>query len=468
MQIDKQPAPTAKQVTPIEDGNTKPLKSLDTLFIKTFGCAMNVYDSSRMSDLMKQAYGLRIVDDPELADVILMNTCSIREKAEEKVYSDLGRYKQIKDKRPDLIIGVGGCVGQQEGERIQKRAPYVDIVFGPQTYHRLPEMVKSIRRDRVRITEIDMPEIEKFDHLPIPKVEGITGYVTIMEGCDKFCTFCIVPYTRGAEISRPAADILLEVEQLIAAGAKDISLLGQNVNGYRGEGTDGETWDFARLLYAVGELEGMQRLRFSTSHPMEMTTDLAEAFAEIPALMPSIHLPVQSGSNAILTAMHRSHQRDDYFKAIDELRLHTPDISLSSDFIVGFPGETDEDFEQTLDLIRRVGYDFAFCFKYSPRPGTPAAKAEDNVPEDVKDARLQILLDELRVQSRERMERQVGKTVDVLVERAGKHDGDLQGRTPDFRLVHFAGNPRLIGQTIPVKVVEAFGMSLRGELVLAD
>ncbi len=444
------------------------LKSLDTLFIKTYGCAMNVYDSSRMSDLMKEAYGLRIVDDPKDADVILMNTCSIREKAEDKVYSELGRYKKIKDKRPDLIIGVGGCVGQQEGDRIQKRAPYVDIVFGPQTYHRLPEMVKEIRRDRVRVTEIDMPEIEKFDHLPKPKVEGISGYVTIMEGCDKFCTFCIVPYTRGAEISRPAADILQECQDLIDGGAKDISLLGQNVNGYRGEGVDGEEWDFARLLHAVGELEGMQRLRFSTSHPIEMSTELAEAFAEIPCLMPYLHLPVQSGSDDILKAMHRGHKREDYFKAIEELRLFTPDIALSSDFIVGFPGETDEDFEQTLDLVRRVGFDSAFCFKYSPRPGTPASKAEDNVPEEIKDARLQRLLDLLREQSRERMEKQVGKTVDVLVEHKSKNEGDLQGRTPDFRIVHFKGNPRLIGQVMPVRITEAYAMSLRGELVIAE
>ncbi len=445
-----------------------PLKSLDTLFIKTYGCAMNVYDSSRMSDLMQEAYGLRVVDDPKDADVILMNTCSIREKAEDKVYSELGRYKKIKDKRPDLIIGVGGCVGQQEGDRIQKRAPYVDIVFGPQTYHRLPEMVKTIRRDRVRVTEIDMPEIEKFDHLPKPKVEGLTGYVTIMEGCDKFCTFCIVPYTRGAEISRPVADILVECEQLIAAGAKDISLLGQNVNGYRGTGPDGEECGFAALLHLVGELEGMQRLRFSTSHPMEMNTELCEAFAEIPSLMPYLHLPVQSGSDVILKAMHRGHKREDYFKAIDELRLHTPEIALSSDFIVGFPGETDEDFAATLDLVRRVRFDSAFCFKYSPRPGTPASKAEDNVPEMIKDERLQALLELLREQSREGMAQQVGKSTEVLIESKGKNEGDLQGRTPDFRIVHFKGNPRLIGQTLPVKIVDAYAMSLRGELILAQ
>jgi len=445
-----------------------PLKSLDTLFIKTYGCAMNVYDSSRMSDLMQEAYGLRIVDEPQDADVILMNTCSIRENAENKVYSELGRYKKIKDKRPDLIIGVGGCVGQQEGERIQQRAPYVDIVFGPQSYHRLPEMVKEIRRDRVKLSVTDMPEIEKFDHLPKPKVKGLTGYVTIMEGCDKFCTFCIVPYTRGAEISRPSEDILAECLQLIEAGAKDISLLGQNVNAYQCENADGEKVGFAALLHLVGELEGMQRLRFSTSHPMEMTTELCEAFAEIPALMPYLHLPVQSGSDHILKAMHRGHKREDYFKAIDELRLFTPDIALSSDFIVGFPGETDEDFEQTLDLVRKVGYDSAFSFKYSPRPGTPASKAEDDVPESVKDERLQRLLGLLREQSRARMEQQVGKSTEVLIESKGKNEGDLQGRTPDFRIVHFKGNPRLIGQTLPMKITAAYNMSLRGELIIED
>ena len=444
------------------------IKSLDTLFIQTYGCAMNVYDSSRMSDLMREAYGLRVVDKPADADVILMNTCSIRENAENKVYSELGRYKLLKDKRPDLIIGVGGCVGQQEGERIQQRAPYVDIVFGPQTYHRLPEMVNEVRRNRVKLAEIDMPEIEKFDYLPKPKMEGFMGYVTIMEGCDKFCTFCIVPYTRGAEISRPVEDIVQECKQLIEAGVKDISLLGQNVNAYRGENQAGDTVDFAELLHVVGALEGMERLRFSTSHPMEMTTELCEAFAEIPTLMPYLHLPVQSGSDAILKAMHRGHTREDYFRVIDELRLHCPDIALSSDFIVGFPGETEEDFELTLDLVHQVGYDSAFAFKYSPRPGTPASKSEDNVPESVKDERLQRLLDVLRKQSRERMERQVGKTTQVLLESKSKNPGDLQGRTPDFRIVHLQGNPRLIGHILPIKITEAYDMSLRGELVIED
>lgn len=441
--------------------------SLDTLFIKTYGCQMNEYDSSRMVDLMKEAYGLRLVAKPEDADVILMNTCSVREKAEDKVYSELGRYKKIKDKKPDLIIGVGGCVAQQEGERIQKRAPYVDIVFGPQAYHNLPEMVKTIRRDRVRLTMTEMPEIEKFDHLPTPEVQGVSGFVTIMEGCDKFCTFCVVPYTRGPELSRPVNDVLDECRKLLEKGAVEINLLGQNVNAYRAEGPDGEEWDFTMLLYAVTELDKLKRLRFITSHPMEMTSELAIAFGEIPKLMPFLHLPVQSGSDRILKAMHRGHTRDDYFRMIDELRKHCPDLALSSDFIIGYPGETDEDFAETIDLVKRVGYDSTFCFKYSPRPGTPASKIEDDIPESVKDARLQTLLELTREQTRAATERKVGKTVDVLVEKEGKKPGDMQGRTADFKIVHFQGQPRQIGQIMPVKITEAYAQSLRGELLLA-
>lgn len=429
---------------------------------------MNEYDSVRMADMMKQAYGLRLVGLPEEADVILMNTCSVREKAEDKVYSELGRYKKLKERRPDMIIGVGGCVGQQEGERIQKRAPYVDMVFGPQTYHRLPEMVKRIRRDRVRLTEVDMPEIEKFDHLPKAEGHGINGCVTIMEGCDKFCTFCVVPYTRGPELSRPVADVLDECRRLLDAGVIEISLLGQNVNGYRGAGPAEEEWDFTMLLYAVAELPGLKRLRFSTSHPMEMTTELCVAFGELPQLMPYMHLPVQSGSDILLKTMHRGHDRETYFSLIDELRAHCPDIALSSDFIVGYPGETDEDFEDTLDLVRRVRYDTAYCFKYSPRPGTPASKSEDNVPEDVKDERLQRLLALTREQARECLLAQIGKTVDVLVERQGRRPGDMEGRTPDFKIVHFKGQTRQIGQIMPTRITEAYGQSLRGELILAD
>jgi len=448
--------------------NPAALKSFDTLYIKTYGCQMNEYDSSRMADLMKEAYGLKLVGAPEEADVILMNTCSVREKAEEKVFSELGRYRKLKEKRPDMIIGVGGCVGQQEGDRIQKRAPYVDIVFGPQTYHRLPEMVKQIRRERVKLTETDMPEIEKFDHLPKPAAHGVSGFVTIMEGCDKFCTFCVVPYTRGPEISRPVGDILAECRELLAAGNVEVSLLGQNVNGYRGPGPDGEEWDFTMLLYAVARLPGLKRLRFTTSHPIEMTEELAIAFGELPQLMPYLHLPVQSGSDRMLKVMHRGHTRDDYLRIIRQLRDHCPDLALSSDFIVGYPGETDEDFEDTLSLVRKVGYDSAFCFKYSPRPGTPAAKAEDNVPEAVKDERLQRLLALTRDQAKAALDRQVGKTLDVLVEKEGRNPGDMEGRTPDFKIVHFRGQPRQIGQVMPMRIVESYGQSLRGELILSD
>jgi len=445
--------------------NRKQEHTLDTLYIKTYGCQMNEYDSSRMADLMHEAYGLRLVGTPEDADVILMNTCSVREKAEEKVYSELGRYRKIKEKRPDIIIGVGGCVAQQEGERIQQRAPYVDMVFGPQAYHHLPAMVKQIRRERVHLTETDMPEIEKFDHLPRAVHGGFSSFVTIMEGCDKFCTFCVVPYTRGPELSRPVDDVLSECREVIEAGAVEITLLGQNVNGYLGTGPDGEEWDFSMLLFAVARLAGLKRLRFFTSHPMEVNEGLVEAFGELDVLMPFLHLPVQSGSDRILKAMHRGHDREHYIRLIECIREARPDIALSSDFIVGFPGETDEDFADTLDLVHRVRFDTAFCFNYSPRPGTPAAKLADSVPQDVKDARLQQLLAVLRQQTREFHHAHIGRTEDVLVERPSKTTGDMQGRTPDFKIVHFKGGPELIGNILPLSITGAYGQSLRGEPV---
>ncbi|HCS13901.1 MAG TPA: tRNA (N6-isopentenyl adenosine(37)-C2)-methylthiotransferase MiaB [Zetaproteobacteria bacterium] len=426
---------------------------------------MNEYDSSRMVDLMQEAYGLRLVGTPEDADVILMNTCSVREKAEEKVYSELGRYRKIKDVRPDIIIGVGGCVAQQEGERIQKRAPFVDMVFGPQAYHKLPEMVKQIRRERVHLLATDMPEIEKFDHLPKAVHGGFAAYVTIMEGCDKFCTFCVVPYTRGPELSRPVADVMRECREVLDAGALEITLLGQNVNGYIGIGPDGEEWDFSMLLYAVANLPGLKRLRFFTSHPMEVNDGLIEAFAELPVLMPFLHLPVQSGSNRILKAMHRGHDREHYFRLIERLREARQDLALSSDFIVGFPHETDEDFADTMHLVERVRFDSAFSFTYSPRPGTPASKVADNVPQAVKDERLQQLLALLRQQTRELHHAHIGRTEDVLVERASKSEGDMQGRTPDFKIVHFPGTPGQVGQIIPMRITAAYGQSLRGEPV---
>jgi len=441
--------------------------TLDTLFIKTYGCQMNEYDSSRMVSLMKKAYGLRLVAKPEDADVLLLNTCSVREKAEEKVYSELGRFRELKEDRPDIIIGVGGCVAQQEGERIQKRAPYVDLVFGPQTYHKLPELVNQVRRDRVNITALDMPEIEKFDHLPQPEAKGVSAYVTIMEGCDKFCTYCIVPYTRGHEISRPVEDILAECRCLLAQGVVEITLLGQNVNSYKFTLEDGAICDFAALLYKVAELENLKRLRFTTSHPLDMSENLIQTFTDIPQLMPFLHLPVQSGSDRILKRMHRGHKRAQYLETIEALRKARPDIALSSDFIVGFPGETEEDFEQTLDLVRQVGFDSAYCFKYSPRPHTPATRMKETVSEEVKDERLQRLLALMREQCQLALKAQVNKTVEVLVERRSRTQEDMQGRTPDFKIVHFTGKPRLQGQLMPVRITKAYGQSLRGEPVLA-
>jgi len=425
---------------------------------------MNEYDSARMVDLMRSAYGLRLVASPEEADVILVNTCSVREKAEEKVYSELGRYRRLKQQRPDLIIGVGGCVAQQEGERIQRRAPFVDLVFGPQSYHRLPEMIKKVRRERARLAAIDMPEIEKFDHLPRPHCPGPSAYVTVMEGCDKFCTYCIVPYTRGPELSRPVVDVLAECRRQLESGAVEITLLGQNVNAYAGEGPDGEEWNLAKLLHAVAELPGLKRLRFTTSHPVEMDEDLIAAFAEIPQLMPYLHLPVQSGSDRVLRAMHRGHTVADYLAIVERLRRARPEIALSSDFIVGFPGETEEDFAATLDLVREVSFASAFCFMYSPRPGTPAAKLADSVPPAVKKARLARLQEVVAEQTRAALAAQVGRTVEVLVERPGRRPGDVQGRTPDFKIVHVHAPHLDRGRLARVRITTAYGQSLRGEL----
>jgi len=428
---------------------------------------MNEYDSSRMAGLMKKACGLRLVANPEDADVLLLNTCSVREKAEEKVYSELGRFRELKELRPDIIIGVGGCVAQQEGKHIQKRAPYVDLVFGTQAYHRLPELVKQVRRERVKITSLDMPDIEKFDYLPRPEVCGVSAFVTVMEGCDKFCTFCVVPHTRGPELSRPVDDILAECRCLLTQGIVEITLLGQNVNAYSVGDEHSASCDFAGLLYRVAELEGLQRLRFTTSHPLDMSESLIHAFGEIPQLMPFLHLPVQSGSDRILRRMHRGHKRADYLKTVAALRQVRPEIALSSDFIVGFPGEEEEDFGQTLDLVRQVGFDSAYCFKYSARPGTPATRMKETVSETIKDERLQSLLELMREQSSRALGAQVGKAVDVLVEGRSRTAEDMRGRTPDFKIVHFAGQQRLAGQIMPVRITRAYGQSLRGEPVPA-
>ncbi len=426
---------------------------------------MNEYDSDRIAVLMQESYGLRLVSDPEDADVILLNTCSVREKAEEKVYSELGRLRPLKQKNPDLIIGVGGCVAQQEGERIQKRAPYVDIVFGTQSYHRLPDLVKQIRRGRVHLSLIEMPEIEKFDHLPKMETKGPSALITIMEGCDKFCTFCVVPHTRGPEHSRPVNDIIQECRALTNAGVVEITLLGQNVNSYKGVSPNGGIWDLARLLEALAEIDDVKRLRFTTSHPLDMSDNLILAFADNPKLMPFLHLPVQSGSDRMLKIMHRMHKRDDYLNIITKLRQACPDIALSSDFIVGFPRETEQDFEFTLDLVREVGFASAYCFKYSPRPGTPAIRIKETIAEEVKDERLQRLLALMREQAKLAHRSQVGKTVDVLVERSGRLPGDMQGRTADYKLAHFQTTRHQPGQIIPVSITDSYGQSLRGNIV---
>ncbi len=443
-------------------------KPLDALFIRTYGCQMNEYDSERMAELLQEAYGMRLVARPEDADVILINTCSVREKAQEKVFSELGRYKHLKRRKPHLLLGVGGCVAQQEGERILKRAPYVDLVFGPQTYHRLPEMIAEVRRRRAPVVQAEARELEKFDALPKPANAAVSAYVTIMEGCDKFCTFCIVPYTRGPESHRPAAAILEECRARLAAGAKEIVLLGQNVNGWRGEGPDGEEWDFATLLYAVAELPGLARLRFVTSHPLEVTEGLARAFAEIPQLMPYLHLPVQSGSNRILAAMHRGHTREEYLEILAMLREQRPDIAIATDFIVGFPGETDEDFADTLALVDEARFASAYCFKYSPRPGTPASELADDVPEEEKDRRLQLLLAKVGEHTQRALQAKVGRVEEVLIEGPGKRPGDLEGRTPDYKIVHLRGGARLIGTIQRVRITEAYAQSLRGELIVRE
>ena len=433
------------------------------LYIRTFGCQMNEYDSSKMADILNDQEGLVPTDKPEEADVILFNTCSVREKAQEKVFSDLGRARELKAQNPRLLIGVGGCVASQEGEAIVRRAPYVDLVFGPQTLHRLPELIRARRETGVPQVDIRFPEIEKFDHLPPPRVEGPTAFVSIMEGCSKFCSFCVVPYTRGTEVSRPAEDVLAEIAELAAAGVREVTLLGQNVNAYR----DPEAGlDFAGLLELVSELPEILRIRFTTSHPKEFTQRLIDAFASLPKLASYVHLPVQSGSDRILSAMKRGYTALEYKSIIRRLKAARPDVSLSTDFIVGFPGETAEDFEASLQLIEAVGFDSAFSFVYSPRPGTPAADLTDETPGPVKLERLQRLQALIDTQSRAMAESMVGTVQQVLVEGPAKKDpAELTGRTSHLRSVNFAGDHGLIGQLIPVRITRALPHSLRGELV---
>jgi tRNA-N(6)-(isopentenyl)adenosine-37 thiotransferase enzyme MiaB len=439
------------------------------VFIKTFGCQMNEYDSAKMADVLAAAEGMEATDRAEEADVILLNTCSVREKAQEKVFSELGRMRQLKQDNPNLLIGVGGCVASQEGDAIIARAPYVDVVFGPQTLHRLPELVRARRSSGRAQVDVSFPEIEKFDHLPESKVEGASAFVSAMEGCGKFCTYCIVPYTRGAEVSRPFDDVIAEAVQLAEKGVKEITLLGQNVNAYRGEMHDGSTADLALLLHYLAEVPGIERLRFTTSHPMEFGQSLIDAFAEIPKLCNYLHLPVQSGSDRILAAMRRGYTTLEYKSIIRKLRKVRPDISLASDFIVGFPGETEADFEATLKLAEEVGFDASFSFIFSPRPGTPAAELPDDVSSAVKHQRLDRLQAQLQRQADAISAAMVGTVQRVLVERVSKKDAlELAGRTDNNRVVNFAGNPRLIGTLVDVTITSAMPHSLRGEIVVRD
>lgn len=437
------------------------------LFIETHGCQMNEYDSARMVDLLGENQTIELTDRPEEADILLLNTCSIREKAQEKVFSNLGRWRDLKARNPDIVIGVGGCVASQEGAAIRDRAPYVDVVFGPQTLHRLPEMIDAAKTTQKPQVDISFPEIEKFDRLPEPSVDGPMAMVSIMEGCSKYCAFCVVPYTRGEEVSRPVADVVAEIIHLAESGVKEIILLGQNVNGYRGDNNEGGITDFAELLRIVAEIDGIDRIRYTTSHPLEFSDALIQAHADLPKLVKAVHLPVQSGSDRILAAMKRNHTALEYKSRIRKLKAAVPDICISSDFIVGFPGETEKDFEQTMKLIEDVGFDFSYSFVYSARPGTPAADLPDDTPEDVKKQRLQILQNRINQQGYEISRRMVGTKQTILVTDFSKKDpGKLHGRTENNRVVNFSSdNPLLIGQFVDVLIEEALPHSLRGTLV---
>jgi tRNA-2-methylthio-N6-dimethylallyladenosine synthase len=436
------------------------------LHIRTFGCQMNEYDTAKMADLLGASHGLTPTDNPEEADVLLLNTCSVREKAQEKVFSQLGMWRELKQAQPNVIIGVGGCVASQEGDAILKRAPYVDVVFGPQTLHRLPQMIEEVKRQRAAVIDISFPEIEKFDHLPAPQSDGPSAYVSIMEGCSKYCTFCVVPYTRGEEFSRPFDDVIAEVVELAGQGVREITLLGQNVNAYRGEMHDGGVADLALLITYVAAIDGIDRIRYTTSHPLEMSDSLIQVYAEVPELVSHLHLPVQSGSDRILALMKRKHTVLEYKATIRKLREVRPDISISSDFIVGFPGETDVDLEATMDLIAEVGFDHSFSFVYSPRPGTPAVALPDDVPLGVKKQRLALLQQRINQQAQAISRRMVGSTQRVLVSGLSRKDpGQVSGRTENNRVVNFKGESGLIGDFVDVVITEALPNSLRGDLV---
>ena len=447
--------------------NTLADKPTKRLFIQTHGCQMNEYDSSRMRDLLGESHDMVTTENPEEADVLLVNTCSIREKAQEKLFHQLGRWKHIKEKNPDVIIGVGGCVASQEGEAIADRAPYVDLVFGPQTLHRLPEMIdKKPQADGTVVVDVTFPEIEKFDNLPQPEADGASAFVSVMEGCSKYCTFCVVPYTRGEEVSRPLQDVLKEVAHLAAQGVREVNLLGQNVNAYRGESPDG-TADLAELITLVAEIDGIDRIRFTTSHPLEFSDSLIKVYDEVPELVSHLHLPVQSGSDRILMAMKRGHTALEYKSKLRRIKALRPNMSFSSDFIIGFPGETEKDFEATMNLIQAVGFDNSFSFIYSPRPGTPAASLEDDTPEQLKKDRLKILQSRIMQQAQDISRKMVGNTERVLVTGYSKKDpGQLSGRTENNRVVNFrCDQPELIGKFADILIEEALPNSLRGILL---
>jgi len=436
------------------------------LYIKTNGCQMNEYDSSKMAEVLNASHGMVVTNDVEEADVILLNTCSIREKAQEKVFSQLGQWREYKAKNPHVVIGVGGCVASQEGSEIIKRAPFVDLVFGPQTLHRLPAMINERIEKKKPVVDISFPEIEKFDHLPAPRAEGPTAFVSIMEGCSKYCSFCVVPYTRGEEISRPFDDVLAECYQLATQGVREINLLGQNVNDYRGTMENGDVADLALLIHYIAAIDGIGRIRFTTSHPLAFSDNLINAFAEVPELANHLHLPVQSGSDRILGLMKRGYTAIEFKSKIRKLRKVRPDIRLSTDIIIGFPGETDKDFQDTMDLVHEMGFDTSFSFIYSPRPGTPAASLVDETPMDVKKQRLQILQNRLLMQASRYSQSMVGSTQNVLVTGLSKKDSkQLAGRTECNRVVNFDGSEELIGQFVEVKISEALPNSLRGRLV---
>jgi len=447
------------------------------LYIKTHGCQMNEYDSSRMRDLLGESHDMVTTDDPDEADVLLINTCSIREKAQEKLFHQLGRWKDYKKKNPDVVIGVGGCVASQEGEAIAERAPYVDLIFGPQTLHRLPEMMEAPRDNGAVVVDISFPEIEKFDRLPEPEADGVTAFVSIMEGCSKYCTFCVVPYTRGEEVSRPVDDVLAEVAHLASQGVREINLLGQNVNAYRAaangssaQADDAQSVDLAELITYVAAIDGIDRIRFTTSHPVEFSDSLIEVYNDVPELVSHIHLPVQSGSDRILMAMKRGHTVLEYKSKLRRLKKNRPNISFSSDFIIGFPGETDHDFENTMNLIQEMDFDMSFSFIYSARPGTPAADLPNDIPEEVNKQRLSILQNRITQQAQAISRRMVGNTEKVLVTGYSKKDpGQLSGRTENNRVVNFRyDKPDLIGKFADILIKEALPNSLRGELVNSE